>query len=243
LGTQLVQWRIDRARERFGDTGVILSGTTSDNTASIATMGKWSKQTASSYIVVPRPPRSRPPADNFTIRPPEANDHAEMAAKSNRFFADYNLYPPLSVEKLAAMLNGGVKHYRIALDRQGNVVAGAMLSERARLMIDEFSNVPLPLRVMNRFLHLIPSDNQLRLMEVAYLWFDHLPAARHLWESIRWEFRAQASSFSAGFDPRSPMQDVLRIKPWHMPRLQIVLAINGPVLMGADRLVCGHLRG
>jgi hypothetical protein len=193
---------------------------------------------------VPRSPRVRPPArlDGITVRPAEVGDLAEIVEKSNRFFVDYNLYPPLSPEKVSVAL-AGVKHYRVAVDRQRNILAGALMSERARLMIDEFHDVPLPLRLANRFLHVIPSDGRLRLVEVAYLWFDHLPAARYLWEMIRWEFRAQASSFSAGFDPRSPMKDVVRVKAWHIPKLQIVLAINGPVVMGLERLVSSHLRG
>jgi GNAT superfamily N-acetyltransferase len=61
LGTKLAQWRVDRARERFGGEGVILTGTTTDNTASLATMKKWCKQFVGPFTVAPRSMRIVPP--------------------------------------------------------------------------------------------------------------------------------------------------------------------------------------
>lgn len=247
LGTQLARWRADKARERLGADSVILTGTSTDNTASINTMKKWCKQFFSPLAVAIRPMRRSPPEPlpGITVRPAEARGLPEIAEKSNRFYADYNLYPPLSPEKLATLLNGtfNVYHYRVAVDGRGNIVAGVMLSERGKLMVEEFRNVPLPLRLMNTVMRLIPDDNRLRLLEAGFLWFDQLPAAQYLWEHVRWDFRQQASSISAPHDPRSPLKDVFQIKPWHVPKVKLILAINGPVMMDNGKLVCGSLRG
>jgi GNAT superfamily N-acetyltransferase len=249
LGTQLAQWRIDAARTRYGDDCVIVTGTTSDNVPSLATMKKWAKQFIGPLMIVPRPQRSHAPKplSGVTIRPVEARDYAEIVDKSNRFFADYNLYTPLSAAKFDGLLNTDTPHkvyqYRVAVDAGGNLLAGALISERARLMVDDFHNVPTPLALANRLLHMLPSDGVLRLSEVGSFWFDKLEAAQHLWEHIRWEFREHSNSFSSGYDPRSALGEVFQVKPWHMPKIQIRLALTGPTLMSEDRLLANAIRG
>jgi GNAT superfamily N-acetyltransferase len=247
LGSKLARWRIDRARQHFGEKGVILTGTTSDNTASQTVLKKWCKQFFGPLKVTPCSPLlnlPKPPT-GITVRATEGRDLAEIAEKSNRFYANYNLYAPLSAEKLEATLKIEPQgnHYRVVVNSSGAITAGAMMSERAILMVDEFRNVPPPLRVINRFAHIILADNRQRLMEVGHFWFDDLASARYLWDSIRWEFRERASSVSIGYDPRGPFKDVVSIKPWHMPKIDIVIAINGPTIMGSHRLVANVLRG
>jgi len=244
LGTQLAQWRIDTVRARIGDGGVILTGTTTDNTASIATMKKWAAQFDSSLMTVPRPARTRPPRlpAGVTVRPAEPRDFGEIAEKSNRFHAHYNLYPPLSPEKLGNKLNE-VLHYRVAADSSGSLRAGALLSVRGQLMVDTFTNIPLPLRLANRVLHVLPRDGVLRFMEVAFFWFDEPAVGRCLWDAIRWEFRQQVNGIGAVFDVRGPLKDVLQVRPWHMPKIRLTTAVRGPVPLNPDRLLCAAPRG
>lgn len=243
LGTQLAQWRIEKARELYGAECLILTGTSSDNTASQATMKKWCKQffrpmllsARPAYHSVPKPPRG------LTVRPATPADYAEIAAQSNTFYQAYNLYPPLSSEKLTQRVDNKIFHYRVVMDNSGHLLAGAMCINRAALMVDEFKNVPPPLRLMNTFMNMLPEDNLLLLMEVDSLWFTDLLAAQHLWRHLRYEFRTQASSFSAVFDPRSPLKDVFQIKAWHMPKIEIVLALSET--MDTQRFTSGMLRG
>lgn len=244
LGTQLAQWRIDTARARVGENGVILTGTTTDNTASIATMNKWAAQFNSSLMTVPRPARARPPRlpSGVAIRPAEPADFAAIAEKSNRFHAHYNFYPPLSPENLAASLRD-VLHYRVAVDSGGNLRAGALLSVRGQLMVDEFSHIPLPLRLANRLLRMLPPDGVLRFMEVAFFWFDEPAVGRCLWDYIRWEFRQHVNGIGAVFDVRGPLKDVLQVRPWQMPKIRLTTAVRGPVPMNPDRLLCAAPRG
>lgn len=247
MGTKLAQWRIDRARERFGGDCIIMTGTSADNTASLATMKKWSSQFTGPFTGVPRPPRAYPPRplSGVSVRAAEARDLAAIADKSNRFYTEYNLYPPFSSEKLAAALNGTpqVYHYRIAVDSGGAILAGMMISERSRLMVDEIRNVPAPLRLLNRLIRLIPADNRLRLWEVAYVWFEQLAAVQYLWEYVRWEFRDRASTLAAGFDERTSLKDVFRIRPWHVPKFKVVIAISAPTMLDTERPLSNSLRG
>lgn len=242
LGTRLAQWRISAARDRFGNNGVILTGTSSDNTASQATMKKWSSQFVGPVVVLPRPSRSTPPdaLPEITVRPAEPRDLAQLIDKSDSFYADYDLYAPLDIEILADVLNGSatVYHYRVAVDGQGTLIAGVMLSERSRLMRDEFRNVPPPVRANPQF----PKDGYLRLMEAGSLWFDRLDVGQYLWEYVRWEFRDRISTISLQADARSPLRQVIPDEPGTM-QLNIVVAVSSPVTIDANRLIAGTLRG
>lgn len=247
LGTKLAQWRIEKARERFGDNVAILTGTTSDNAASLATMNKWAKQFLGPILLAPRATRTKPPTPlkGVTVRPAEMGDFAEIADKSNRFYAPYNAYTPFSAETIEKMLQitPQVYYYRIAVDASGKIVAGAMISDRPRLMVDEFHNVPLPLRLVNTVAHIFPADNVLRAMEVVYMWFDQLSAAKYLWEYLRWEFRDRANNMAQAIDPRSPLMDVVALKLWHQPRIEIRVAIQAPIVIDTDKWISNFARG
>lgn len=247
LGTALVQWRIDQARQHFGSDGVIITGTLSDNTASLSTMKKWATQFIGPLLTVPRPSLNRAPSalPGVTIRPVEKSNLEAFAEKHNRFYADYGLYPTLSAEILESLLVGTEKFYhgRVAVASNGDLLAGMVIAIRSSLMIDQVKNAPLPLRLMNAFLHMLPADGTLRFAEIGYIWFEHLPAAQYLWDMLRWEFRGQANSFSAPFDPRSSLGEIFQIKPWHMPKLEITLALNAPTPFPTEKRFSNVLRG
>ena len=248
LGTQLAQWRVDQARERFGDSGVIMTGTSTDNTASINTMKKWCKQFFSPLRNAIRPPLSRLPAPmaGVTVRAPEPREYEQIAEQANRFYAGYNLYAPLSADGLERDLRPAplnVHDYRVAVNQRGDILAGMALSNRGQLMVEEVSNVPTPLKVMNTILRVLPDDSRIRILEGNSLWFTQIEAARYLWQSVRYQFRDVTTSVACTFDPRTPLQEVFQIKPWHMPKIEIILAINGPVDMDLNKLVATGSRG
>ncbi len=237
IGAALAQWRVDKARERFGDEGVICTGTSSENTASLATMKKWCKQFVGPLKGSPRGPRfDQPePPGGITFRSIEAGDMPQVIEKANRFYADYNLYTPISTEKMNTLLQK-VYHYPIAVDSSGQIVAGAMISLRGQLMVDEFRNVPPEMEGQ------IPPDHRLRLLEAAYLWFDQPTVAQALWEHIAWEFRDRANAFMINYDPRSPVAAAFPAAFMPM-QLEVMLAVSGPTIMDDQKWVSGFLRG
>jgi hypothetical protein len=135
------------------------------------------------------------------------------------------------------------KPYRFfaAVDKHGNLLAGAQTWARGVLKFDTINNLPTPLRLMNKILHLLPSDFTLRDIAVNGLWYepDQLNVARYLWESIRWQCRDQGTTVTAGFDPRDPARNAVDLKPWHQPRPQITLAIDGPSPLERDKPIFG----
>lgn len=250
LATRLGQWVIDEAQARFGADVLLISGTSQDNTASQATMRKWGMRIIPHQIIAPRPARRCPPQPlpGMRVRAATPDDLPHVAESANRFYAQHDFYPPMTAAQLAELLRGehgvyGVYHYRVAENGAGTVIGGALLSLRAVLMVDEFRNVPLPLRVLSRLTSLLPADRVLRLMEVGFLWCATPNIGRYLWEHIRFEFRDRANSFAGSFDPRGPLAEVYRLKPWHVPRVPLVVSVRSPEPHDDRRLVCGVLRG
>jgi len=251
LGFQIANWRVQQARDAFGDECVIGTGMLQENLASRGVAKKWCWEFVGPFNVFIVPIRSQPPRSlpGVTVRELETNEYEEFAAKQNDFYKDYNFYMPRNESSIARLMDiapGGKKLYRhyAAVDNSGNLLAGAQVWFRGLLKSDTVNNVPAPIRVLNRVLHLLPSDFVIRDAAVTGLW--HVPgqlqAAQYVWEMIRWLSKEQATSIAIGFDPRDPIQEAVKLKPWHQPRPKIMLAIHGPSPIDRDKLIFTHGR-
>jgi predicted N-acetyltransferase YhbS len=247
LGYQIASWRIQKARERFGEQGVIATGMLHDNHASRAVAAKWSREFLDpAFDVLILPIRSRPPAPRAGIEICEIEPHQfeEFSVRRNAFFQDYNFYPPGDASAIASALGvsvAGRAPYRFyaAVDARGNMLAGAQAWARGLLKSDTINAIPTPLRVMNRVLHLLPPDYVIRDAAVSGLWYEpgQMRAARYLWEMMRWLLKDQATNLVACFDSRDPAREVIALKPWHQPRPIITMAVHGPGEVDRNRLV------
>lgn len=253
MGAQLAAWRVDAARARFqhenaeGD-GVIVTATSTDNTASQATMRTWASEFYMPLTISIRPtvrhaPHSSPAG--MTFRPAQPAELEAFADGANRFYADFNLYSPLSAEGIAHQLAAAPDVFSIyaSFDRNGRMVGGALLCHRTPLMVDQFTNVPLPLRVINRAVHLLPDDGQMRLTEVNAIWAEDAAIGHALWEQVRYAYREKASTFSVSYDPRSPVAAIVRPRRWHVPKVNLVLALHARDPMDRTRFVSDMARG
>jgi GNAT superfamily N-acetyltransferase len=249
LGYQIARWRIQRARETFGEECVIGTGMLHDNHASHAVATKWCSEFAESAInaiIVPtrkRQPKSLP---RLTVREIERQEYEEFTSKQNVYYKNYNLYPPGDANSIAGALDvsvSGKKPYRYfaAIDKNGNLRAGAQTWARGLLKSDTLNNPPPPLRILNHVFHLLPSDFIIRDVNVNGLWYEpgQSEAAKLLWETIRWECRDRATTVATALDSRDPIRQVILLRPWHQPRPQITLAIHGPTPMDRDKLLFG----
>lgn len=245
LGYQIAHWRVQRARERYGDGCVIGTGMTVENLASRAVAAKWCREFIDpAFEIRIMPVRMRAPKllEGITVREIEAGQYEEFASRQNAFYKEYNLYEPGDADSIRSMLNVAVEgknpyRFYAAVDRKGNLLAGTQTWARGMLKTDTLSNPPPPLRILNGLFHLVPPDYTIRDLSVNGLWY--LPAqnniAHFLWESIRWLCRDWATTVVAGFDPNDPAKDIVELKPWHQPRPQIRLAIHGPAPIDRNR--------
>lgn len=247
LGYQIASWRIQKAREAYGHECVIATGMLYDNYASHAVAAKWCREFAESAVnVLVMPTRTRQPKSlsGITVREIEKHEYEEFAARQNAFYENYNLYAPADANSIATALEvsvDGKKPYRffVALDKNGNLRAGAQTWARGVLKADTINDPPRPLRILNSAFHLLPSDFIMRDIAINGLWYGpgQLDVARLLWETIRWECKDQGTTITAGFDPRDPVRNLPTLRPWHQPRPQITLAIHGPSAIDRSKTI------
>ncbi|HKY54614.1 MAG TPA: GNAT family N-acetyltransferase [Anaerolineales bacterium] len=245
LGYQIASWRIQKAREEFGEQCVIGTGMLHDNRASHAVASKWCREFAESAIdvrfvsMLPRKPKT---LSGLTVREIDFDEYEEFTYKQNNFYRRYNLYPPSSPNSVANALDVSVEgqkpyRYYVVVDTHGNLLAGAQTWARGLLKSDTMDNPPRPLRLLNKVLHLLPPDFTLRDVSVSGLWYEpgQIKIAQYLWEILRWECRDQGTILTTGFDSRDPAINIVKLKPWNQPRPKITIAIHGPTLLQRDR--------
>jgi predicted N-acetyltransferase YhbS len=246
LGRQLAQWRVQRARAEFGGDGVIITGMLKDNHSSRAVASKWCREFVEPFQIALAPVRARPPQAmvGITVRDAEAEEYDEFAARQNAFYQEYNGYSPADANQMADLvrkspLNRPVYHFFVAVDAANNLLAGARAWVRGAGKVDVITKPPLPLRLMNGIFHLLPADYVLRDIAVQGLWYrpDQLQAAQYLWEMMRWLCRENGTTLTIGFDPRDPARKAVQLKPWHQPRPEIALALDGPAPIDRSRLL------
>lgn len=228
LGWQLARWRVERARAEIGPDGVIITGLERGNDASRATARKWCREFFEPVSVAIMPTRSRPPRPikGITVRRALQSDFAQIAEKQNSFYQNYNLYAPCTPETLAGWLehspaDHSIHHYFVAVDTTGEIIAGAGVTEQRKIYVDKLHNPPPLLDLLNRVVHLIPSNYVIEHLPVSTIWYasGQLSAAQQVWETIRWECRTLGTTPSSSYDPRGP------------------LAVHGPTPMSPERLI------
>ena len=180
----------------------------------------------------------------ITIREIEPRDHEEFAVKQNAFYINHNLYAssdPTSIARALSVSADGKKPCRffVAVDSQGNLLAGAQTWARGILKSDTINNPPPPLRILNKVLHLLPSDFTVRDVAVNGFWYEagQLKVAQYMWEMLRWECRELGTTLAASFDSRDPAMNIAALKPWHQPRPKTTIAIHAPTAINRDQLL------
>lgn len=247
LGYQIARWRIQKAREEYGDQCVVGTGMLHTNQASHAVAAKLCREFAESAIevrLVPMLNRQPRPKPGITVRKIERQEFEEFASKQNQFFRQYNLYPPTSPEAIARVVDVSVEgrrpyRYFAAVDSRGNLLAGAQSWARGLLKTDTINHIPGAMRLMNNFLHVLPPDYVIRDVSVSGIWYtaDQIRAAQYLWETLRWACRDQGTTLAVSLDGRDPMLNTIKLKPWHQPRPKITLAIHGPEALNREQLL------
>jgi GNAT superfamily N-acetyltransferase len=244
LGTLLAEWRIREARRQIGDEGIIVTSVEASNAASLATARRWATQVLGPVrVVIARAVRSRPRGPRLEARPLADDDIDAVVTGINAFLGDYQLFPRQTPSTLRTYLDpapiGVIRQYRVAVDGEARIVAGAAVTERFKMMEDHVERVPPPLALLSRVLPIVPPDRVLRTLELSLVW--HAPgrvdAGRFLWDSIRFEWRDRATHFAGEADPRGTLMDVLRVGPTFVPRVNLMVPVQSQEPLDENRPV------
>jgi GNAT superfamily N-acetyltransferase len=245
IASRLAKWRVEHARKRLGEGGLILTAIQRENAGSFAVARMWSKQFVGQIVAGAVSMRGKPPTPIKGISFQSVQqDQLEAAADGmNAFYSDYNLYEPHTAESLRDWVNRSpfetpINHYYVATNQAGDILAGAAVTEQYRTMEMEVKRLPGSLRLLNKVLKLIPPDGALKQLAISKVWFasDQLQAAQYLWETLRWQWRKKASTMTIYFDSRSPLAKVFRVPFW-MPKSSLTLAVSSPILMQEAKLI------
>jgi predicted N-acetyltransferase YhbS len=244
LGGRLAAWRIEEARRRFGDEGVIVTGVEAGNAASLATARRWSTQLLGPVrVVIARVSRKPPKARRVAVRPMADGDVEAVVAGVNAFFDGYQLFPRQTPTTLPAFLAptpiGVIRQYRVAVADDGTILAGAAVAERFRVMEDHVDRIPRPLELLSRIVPIIPPDRVIRTLELSLAWHvaGRVDALRQLWDAIRFEWRDLATHVAGQADPRGSLTDAFHVGPTLIPRVEIMVPVQSPEPLDENRPV------
>jgi GNAT superfamily N-acetyltransferase len=245
LGSQIGARRVAIASERFGEDGVIVAGIQSGNIGSLAVAETWSRQRVDRSQAVVAKVRARPPKprSDLDVRPAGRADLEEIATRQNAFYRDYDMYPPVTASSLLdwrdeAPLGFEIHERYVATDHAANIVAGLALTEEGRLISIRLVRMPLPLRLADVVLRIIPPGGVMLRLQVDAIWFSpgHDDAAAFLWESVRWLARDRGTTLMTFFDPRSPIAKAIPTSRLIPPQTGS-LVVRAPIPIPEDRLV------
>jgi predicted N-acetyltransferase YhbS len=244
LGARLAEWRIREARRQIGDDGIVVTGVEVSNAASLATARRWATQVLGPVrVVIARGLRTRPRGHGLDVRPLADDDVDAVVAGINAFLGSHQLFPRQTPSTLRTYLDptsiGAFRQYRVAVDGESEIVAGAAVTERFKIMEDHIERVPPPLALLSRVLPIVPPDRVLRTLELSLVW--HAPgradAGRFLWDAIRHEWRDRATHFAGEADPRGTLMDVLHVGPTLVPRVTLMVPVQSRERLDEDRPV------
>lgn len=245
IASRLAQWRVDYARQRFGEDVLLLAFIQQGNDPSLAVAQTWAQQIggelqSSLMRVRSKPPR---PVAGVIVRAAQPADLESVAAGMNEFYRDHALYRPETAATLTAWLQSSpfdtpIRRLFVAESEADGIVAGLAVTEQCRLTTMEVQRMPGLVRLLNKVVHMVPPDGVLRQLGVSKMWYapGRQEAAQYLWQSIRWQSRHQGSHLVCSYDPRGNLPGVLRLPFW-LPKGSSVLAAAGPVSIDDDQLL------
>ncbi len=249
LATRITQWRIDHAESAAGEDVVVFANIQRGNEGSTANARKWATHILGATDVYPtstlkRAPKPKTPA---LFRPASPQDYAAFANGANAYYANTNLYPPLSVDAMTGWANNTplgsqVNRWWLA-EYQGQVVAGIGVHDKSALAELHFGFVPLPIRIANLFLRVIPADNIARETVAVHMW--HAPGredfARDLFTHLRYQYGKTATLLRVHVDPRTSLDNLPGVSRWS-PKSTMATAVRAPVELDESRPTYAYLR-
>ncbi|MCO5206249.1 MAG: GNAT family N-acetyltransferase [Anaerolineae bacterium] len=231
IATALARRRIEIAHERYDNDVIILAGIQEQNAPSFAVAQGWMSGVAGQFESAFVPLLRRRPADvdEVHVRAVKTGELEIFADNLNAFYSDYMFAPEFSAESLAewwahSPIGRPIHHFYVAANNDGKLLAGLAIAESYYTREIHVRNMPYWMKALNRLVHVVPTNGIMRPLTVTRLWYAPAQAAalRYIWNSVRYQYRDQANALLLYFDPRSQLQDTLRLPFW-LPRGRISL--------------------
>ncbi|HUX14611.1 MAG TPA: GNAT family N-acetyltransferase [Spirochaetia bacterium] len=248
IASRIYSWLIGAAREKLGDDTIIVAGIQNGNDASIRAASVWSSDLVQRTRTVITRMRTSPPRPlaKMEVREAEEADWDEIAMSVNRFYGQYNLYPPQTGQSLrtlhgATTLGFPIRHYYVVIEAHGSIVAGLSMTDEGSIEPIRIQRMPLFMRLGNRLLNVLPANGTMRRLPVHGLWFaeNRIDAATYLWDTVRYLWRDRAEAMTAFVDPRSPLAEAIPRSPF-IPVSGGYVALAAPVRPSPKRFLYHH---
>jgi GNAT superfamily N-acetyltransferase len=236
IASRLTKWRIQRAEEKLGKNAIVVAGIQQDNIHSTAIANKWCNQWLGKVVASLSSTSQKPPqkTKNILVRPIQNQELERVIQAQNEFYQDYTLYKPENQISLQGWLNQTpfetpYRHYRVAVDKQNNILAGMSVVEHYKLTAFNIQQLPLSMKMLNKLLAIVPADGIIKQLSASRIWFapNQQKAGLYLWQSIRYQWHKECNGIITYFDPRSPLKEIIKTPFW-MPRSSTDLAIRTP---------------
>jgi len=244
VASAIIAWRLARARARLGEDALLAATIQRSNEGSFRATGRWATQySAELSSVVMRPTTTRPAErDGWRARPAQPEDLEAYAAGFATFRSGFDLRipgdPAVLDEWLGRTPTPGTPIHAlwVAEDGRRDLVAGLAISELRRATVLQIDAAPRSVRLLNRFVRVIPPGNRMEMVPVTRIW--HRPgaeaAARHLFAVARHEATRHGNVVVTTFDPRSGLGRVVAPSRWN-PKTAFTVALRAPQALRSDR--------
>jgi GNAT superfamily N-acetyltransferase len=241
IAKALTRWRLDRA----GPDAVVVAAIQTGNVGSLANATSWATQIFGSLTIpVFAVRRGAHVSKRLDIHEPGGDQEWEEAAAGLATFElGWNLRTPETAaslrERAERTLPSGERIQRYVLGVEGgHVVGGFELFEGAQLQVVVVERMPAALRALNLVVRVIPRDGRLREVSISRFWFadGRQDVGRALWSFARSAAAEVGNAVSTQFDPRSPLREVIRARPW-TPKGHAAVAVRSPIPLSEERFL------
>src|SRR5579859_6727133 len=237
VATALAKWRINWAREHYGENVLIFAEIQPDSVASFKNASKWasgfSTPRESGFLrVYHRPPSAM---RGLTVREAVEEDYPSIVEGLNEYNHDVNFTRYVTSDRLHRNLepiHGQVFRRRFIALQGDEIVGGAVLSNHDPSVETRIIRAPFINRLVARISGMIHTDDVVHGGEVDGIWFKpgHSDATHYLVEYLR--YRAYPDAKALNFTLSNPKSwEAVRVSHWMPHTIMSVAYLRPPQLI------------
>ncbi|MEP7285272.1 MAG: GNAT family N-acetyltransferase [Chloroflexota bacterium] len=240
VATAITQWRINWAREHYGENVLIFAEIQQNNVASFKNASKWAtgfgQPRESGFVRVYHQPLT--PLKGVAVREAVEADYPTIVEGLNNYNRDVNFTRYVTSDRLHRNLepiHGQVFRRRFVAVQDNAIVGGAVLSTHDPSVETRMIRAPYLNRLVARLSGMIHTDDVIHGGEIDGIWFSpgHTDAAHYLIEYLR--FRAYPESRAINITVSNPKSwEATRISHWQPHTILSVAYLRPPQLQLYD---------